>query len=450
MYDGGTVTNAGTITGVGYSVQFGAGNPDRVIVDPGAVFVGTVNGGNPIGATSISTLELTSAGSSGTLAGLGSQYINFARTTLDLNASWTLSSANTVAAGATLTNSGTLFDSGTLTNAGLLTGAGRFVIGPGDSLIDTGTVASTATIAFGAATGVLDITPLGFSAVIGTFQLGDAISLTGVSNITSFSVINSNTLDLVRADSSHIDLTLDRNAITNDFTTAVAGSNTVLTTDVILCFAGGTRIDTPSGPVAVEALRVGDNVLTVSGQARAIQWIGRRHLDLTRHPRPETVSPVRIAPGAFGPNIPGRALFLSPNHAVLVDGVLVPIRLLVNGATIASVRRRNITYYHVELAVHEVILAEGMAVESYLDTGDRAEFETETGVTRLHPDFAARFGADAAMTWETRGAAPLVLAGERLRRVRKIMAANTAFAPSPANESDLTRRLIAFQGRASA
>ena len=34
------------------------------------------------------------------------------------------------------------------------------------------------------------------------------------------------------------------------------------------------------------------------------------------------------------------------------------------------------TYYHVELSTHDVILAEGLATESYLDTGNRAAFES--------------------------------------------------------------------------
>jgi hypothetical protein len=40
-----------------------------------------------------------------------------------------------------------------------------------------------------------------------------------------------------------------------------------------------------------------------------------------------------------------------------------------------------VTYYHVELAAHDVILAEGLLCESYLDTGNRAAFvngESET------------------------------------------------------------------------
>ena len=118
--------------------------------------------------------------------------------------------------------------------------------------------------------------------------------------------------------------------------------------------------------------------------------------------------------------MPERALFLSPDHAVYVDGVLVPVRLLVNGTSIAQVKRRTVTYYHVELAAHEVILAEGLPCESYLDTGDRADFGSESGVMRLHPEFGARLGT--ATLWETKGAAPLIMAGRALESIRDMVA----------------------------
>jgi hypothetical protein len=67
----GTVTNAGIISGTTAAVAFGAGFADRVIVDPGAVFSGLVNGGNTIGATAASTLELASGAAQGLMSGLG-------------------------------------------------------------------------------------------------------------------------------------------------------------------------------------------------------------------------------------------------------------------------------------------------------------------------------------------------------------------------------------------
>ncbi len=202
------------------------------------------------------------------------------------------------------------------------------------------------------------------------------------------------------------------------------GSVSAKQLELVTCFAAGTRIGTDRGPVAVESLQVGDAVVLAGVGARAAVRIGSRTIDCARHPRPKTVWPVCVARGAFGGNVPERDLYLSPDHAVFVDSVLVPVKLLVNGTSITQVERDRITYYHVELPEHAVILAEGLPVESYLDTGDRYDFTTDAGVIRLHPDFAARLAANMARLWETRAAAPLVLAGPTLAAARKIVASN--------------------------
>ncbi len=192
----------------------------------------------------------------------------------------------------------------------------------------------------------------------------------------------------------------------------------------VACFAAGTRIGTETGPIRVENLAVGDMVVTEDGRAEPIVWLGSRAIDCARHPKPETVWPVCIAAGAFGAGYPARDLWLSPDHAVFVNGVLAPIKLLINGTSIAQVKRSAVSYYHVELPCHEVIRAEGMAVESYLDLGDRMDFSGDAKTPRLFPDFGARLKPDAAWAWQTRGAAPLVMAGEELARAKAVVAAN--------------------------
>jgi hypothetical protein len=114
-------------------------------------------------------------------------------------------------------------------------------------------------------------------------------------------------------------------------------------------------------------------------------------------------------------------LFLSPDHAVFVKGVLVPVKLLVNGTSIVQVTRRWVTYYHVELPEHSVILAEGQAVESYLDTGERSNFHQDGGTIRLFADFAGQVPSEAAVLWEMKGAAPLVVAGDALEAARQVV-----------------------------
>ena len=121
---------------------------------------------------------------------------------------------------------------------------------------------------------------------------------------------------------------------------------------------------------------------------------------------------MRIAAGAFGASLPARDLYLSPDHAVYVDGVLIPVKHLINGTTIEQVPVSAITYFHVELPRHDVLLAECLPVESYLDIGDRSAFGNGGAAATLHPDFASRI-------WEAEGCAPLVVAGPTLAEVRQ-------------------------------
>jgi hypothetical protein len=184
----------------------------------------------------------------------------------------------------------------------------------------------------------------------------------------------------------------------------------------IPCFASGTRIATPDGMVAVERLRPGMLVLTAEGVAVPITWLGHRKVACTKHPHPASVWPVRVRAGAFADNMPERDLWLSPDHAIYADGVLIPIKHLIDGTTITQVSRSTVTYWHIELMRHDIILAEGLPVESYLDTGDRSAFSNGGAAMALFPDFASR-------TWEAMGCAPLVVAGSELAALRNLVAA---------------------------
>ena len=183
------------------------------------------------------------------------------------------------------------------------------------------------------------------------------------------------------------------------------------------CFAAGTRIRTARGDIAVEDLRPGARILSArSGRWVRMTWLGRRTLDAARHPRPADVAPVRIRADAFGPGQPARDLLLSPDHAVFADGVLVPVRHLLNGATIVQEPARRITYFHVELEAHDVLFAEGLPAESYLDTGNRGAFDNAPGAVTLTADFARR-------AWAAQGCAPLLTGG---RMVEDLVARLTA------------------------
>jgi collagen type I/II/III/V/XI/XXIV/XXVII alpha len=202
---------------------------------------------------------------------------------------------------------------------------------------------------------------------------------------------------------------LNSTSVVTQGSVAVTPQGALLSELVVQCFAEGTRIATPDGERAVETLTAGETVLLSSGDTQDIVWIGRRRIDVRHHPDPVSVRPVRIAAGSFGPGCPRDDLFLSPDHAVFVNGVLIPIRYLINFTTIARMPVDEVVYYHIELPSHDLLLAEGMAVESWLDTGDRARFDNGERSTAPHQDFSRYM-------WEAMGCAPLIVAGPHLER----------------------------------
>jgi collagen type I alpha len=167
------------------------------------------------------------------------------------------------------------------------------------------------------------------------------------------------------------------------------------------CFVKGTRILTVRGEVKVEDLSTSDVAITASGEGMPIRWIGSRRLVLPPSGLGrEHYLPVRISRDALADNVPKRDLYVSGNHAVFVDGMLIPASSLVNGSNIAvSENARDVVYYHVELSRHALVVAEGAPAESYLErSNNRAFFANAAGPVALRaqlPESAA--GLDLAL-----------------------------------------------------
>lgn len=159
------------------------------------------------------------------------------------------------------------------------------------------------------------------------------------------------------------------------------------------CFLAGTMIATPKGAVAVEALQIGDLVLTADGASVPVLWVGRQTV-ATRFAPADRLMPVCISAGALGDGLPLRDLRLTADHALLVDGLLVNAGALVNGSTIRHLALSDFggsyTVYHIETEAHEVILAEAVPAETYIDYVGRQAFEN-------HGEYVALYGADRPM-----------------------------------------------------
>jgi hypothetical protein len=201
----GIVTNAGTISGGGVdSVILASGFTNRVVVDPGAKFIGVVDGGNKTGSGADSTLEFA-AGAGGTkLSGLGTAFINFATLSIDSGALISLQGGNSIAA---ISNAGTLdAASGTETlTAPLITApsgsSGVLEIdASGDLVVNAGSVDATQSVMFTDGTGTLTIGTLsGFSATIASAATGDEIIVQGKSIASTSFNAASHVLTLLNA-----------------------------------------------------------------------------------------------------------------------------------------------------------------------------------------------------------------------------------------------------------
>ncbi|MBS0639616.1 MAG: Hint domain-containing protein [Proteobacteria bacterium] len=151
----------------------------------------------------------------------------------------------------------------------------------------------------------------------------------------------------------------------------------------------GTLIDTPTGAVPVEILQRGDLVITSTGITRPVQWLGRQTVS-TVFGDPLRVLPIRIKAGALCDNLPVRDLLVSPDHALLVDDILIQAGALVNGLSIVQEEDvpTSFVYYHVELADHSLLLAEGVPAETFIDNVDRMGFDNWDEHEALYPEGA--------------------------------------------------------------
>ncbi len=277
----------------------------------------------------------------------------------------------------------------TLSATGAYTG-GTTVAGGQLSLAVSG-AAGTGAIAFAAGAA----STLGLAAgaapanAITGFDADDQLDLLGFNAATSTATYNGTTLHVSDAAGHSTQLALDADPTSRFVHLArdASGTGVAISLDQAPCYCPGTLILASRGDVPVEALSIGDQLVTGDGALAPIVWIGRRSYSgrfLARHP---SLLPIRIRAGALGPGLPRRDLFVSPLHAMLLDGHLVPARLLANGHSIQRVEHVDqLDYIHLELPRHAVIWAEGAASESFLDDGSRAMFHNAAEHAALYPD----------------------------------------------------------------
>jgi hypothetical protein len=383
---GGTIENAGTImdTAVGgVAISLTAGQHDVLIIDPGSKIIGQVNGGNGAGTV----LQLGSGAAAGSIASFSSQYVNFTTVSVVAGATWDISGATV----SNIINNGTIvLDPTTMTVNGPLTGTGVTEIDTGSLLIINAPVAATQTIAFTGTDGTLALDdPSAFSGTVLGFVGSQTIDLTGLAYNANGLVLYaaSNALEIIEDNTFALIHIAAAQTLTHEYfhlsSDGLNGTNII--ENSVPCFLRGTLIRTAAGEVAVEDLRIGDMILGADGAGKAVKWIGRRRYAAPLPENPDII-PVQIKAGALAENVPARDLYLSPLHAVGVDGFLVPAGALLNGVSVID--RADITeidYFHIETDQHDMIIANGAPAETFIDDHSRKMFDNADEYARLYP-----------------------------------------------------------------
>jgi hypothetical protein len=216
------------------------------------------------------------------------------------------------------------------------------------------------------------------------FTAGDTIQLAGIPYIAaqdSYTVISDGTLS-IDANGDVYDLLIAGATIGQD---DFVLSNDLAITEVT-CYAEGTRISTSRGAVEVEDLYIGDLVQTLHAGMRRIKWIGTRSYDGRFIANNKRALPICIKAGAIADDVPARDLWVSPGHAICIDGALVHAARLVNNVSIIQAERvERVTYFHIELDEHEIIFAENCPAETFMGEYFRKQFHNARAYEELYP-----------------------------------------------------------------
>ena len=424
----GTILNGGSVL-----IEFGATLADAFIAAggtldvsvgdsaSGAIVFGPVAGGSPGGflQTDDNTMPVATIGSIVT-----SDTIDFTAIAFDPSGSTTLEAGNTLQFVENSTTYDLLFDpqqdflnqgftlsadagtgtfltetQSTVTTAATVL-AGTYVdgavIGSGGSVqvqtsatLNNGTVnggvlsVATATalgtaVSFGASGGILvvggTVVPTATVYGVGTQT---TIDLAGIAYTGGQPVLEAgNELQLIEGSStSYVQLDPTQTYTSSPLQAESDGATGTELSEPMACFLPGTRIRIDGGEVAVETLKVGDMIATLSGQTRRLCWIGTGRALATRGRR-TAATPIIVRKGALGDNVPDADLYITKGHSLYIDGVLIPAEFLVNHRSIQwDDRAQEVTVYHLELDTHDILFANGTPAESYRDDGNRWLFQ---------------------------------------------------------------------------
>lgn len=175
---------------------------------------------------------------------------------------------------------------------------------------------------------------------------------------------------------------------------------------VIACFAAGTRIRTPGGPMAVERLAAGALVWTLDAGAQPVMWVAKHFVGPWEQARKARLCPVRIAAGALGDGTPSEPLTVSAQHRVLVRSKIAERMFNAPEVLVAACQLEElsgvevlppgkpVTYVHLLLRRHHVVDANGTLCET-LYPGGQAMLAIGAGARERLKQLLPELGAGA-------------------------------------------------------
>jgi uncharacterized delta-60 repeat protein len=368
--DGGTIENAGSWNGA--------------IIDTAGTFTntGSINGSVTVGSTATFALQGTGLVThivdftgSGNVT-LGSNTLSIDDEVSQFSGTFTGGSGSALLVyGASIDLSGTHFASWNAGQTVSLTGTGNAATLTGSVVDDV--------IAIQAGDGLHDLShTIDGSGGANTLKLSGKLSDYALSNIVDAEHFTIN--DSVTGRDG-VDVLSDI-----QFLQFVGDGDKVVATESVACYGRDTLILTDIGEVPVQELAICDRVVTASGALRPIKWIGRRSYGGRFLLGQKHILPVCIKAGALAENTPRRDLWISPHHAMYLEGVLIEARDLVNDGNIVQPGgTKAVEYFHIELDSHDVIIAEGALSETFVDDDSRGMFHNAQEYYAHYPEQAA-------------------------------------------------------------
>lgn len=395
----------------GAAISFAAGNVaapnDTLTILPGASFDGLVYGGY--------AADLVFGGTvAGIFSNPSTEFTQFNTISIAAGADWQFLGNSTITSPFVNDGNINIYSGENLYFNNIVSGSGIIDLS-GGSVTFANSVSSGTIIDFtGSDSNIVLNRAHPFSGTISGFSAGDTIDIAGYGQ--SQQVSDSLTGNVLTLNDGQTPFQITFSTSPGSLVVeAVSGTNPKTVEVVVPCFRHGTRLLTPDGLRLVETLSEGDHVITRNGDSRKIVWHGQRRVDCRRHRSPELVLPVLIEKDAFGSGQPCRDLYLSPDHAIWIEGYLIEIKKLINGLSIRQVSVPSVTYHHIELETHDVVLAEMLPTETYLDCGNRNQFFDCDSHVMLFAGF------DHLARDPERVCAPILDQGPHLARIRTVV-----------------------------